>query len=38
MSGDTANFLAGGEFPIPVAQTSVGTGTIAPTITVEINQ
>lgn len=38
MSGDTANFLAGGEFPIPVAQTSVGTGTIAPTITVEFKQ
>lgn len=35
-SGDTANFLAGGEFPIPVAQTSNGAG--APTITVEFKQ
>jgi pilus assembly protein CpaC len=34
MSGDTANFLAGGEFPIPVAQSSVGIG-IVPTITIE---
>lgn len=35
MSGDTANFLAGGEFPIPVAQTASGiTGTL-PTITIE---
>lgn len=32
LSGDTANFLAGGEFPIPVAQT---TGGSSPTITVE---
>ena len=32
ISGETANFLAGGEFPIPVSQTS-GTGT-DPTITV----
>jgi pilus assembly protein CpaC len=38
MSGDTANFLAGGEFPIPVAQTSIGTGTTVPTITVEYKQ
>jgi pilus assembly protein CpaC len=37
MSGDTANFLAGGEFPIPVNQTSAGLGTI-PTITVEYKQ
>jgi len=35
-SGDTANFLAGGEFPIPVAQTSTGVGT--PVITVEFKQ
>ena len=34
MSGDTANFLAGGEFPIPINQSS-GTGTQLPTITVE---
>jgi pilus assembly protein CpaC len=37
MSGDTASFLAGGEFPIPVQQTSGGAGT-APTITVEFKQ
>jgi pilus assembly protein CpaC len=36
MSGDTANFLAGGEFPIPVAQTGSGSG--IPTITVEFKQ
>ena len=36
MSGDTANFLAGGEFPIPVAQSSSGSG--VPTITVEFKQ
>jgi pilus assembly protein CpaC len=36
MSGDTANFLAGGEFPIPVAQ-NVGAGGI-PTITIEYKQ
>ncbi|HUO91422.1 MAG TPA: type II and III secretion system protein family protein [Rhizomicrobium sp.] len=37
-SGDTANFLAGGEFPIPVAQSSSGlTGTI-PTLTVEFKE
>ena len=36
MSGDTANFLAGGEFPIPVAQSSSGSG--IPTITVEFKQ
>ncbi len=33
MSGDTASFLAGGEFPIPVAQT-IGIGGV-PTITIE---
>ncbi|SDR12715.1 pilus assembly protein CpaC [Rhizobiales bacterium GAS113] len=32
LSGDTASFLAGGEFPVPVAQTSSGS---APTITVQ---
>ncbi len=37
MSGDTANFLAGGEFPIPVSQSSAG-GTALPTITVEFKQ
>jgi len=37
MSGDTASFLAGGEFPIPVAQQS-GTNGLAPTITVEFKQ
>jgi len=37
MSGDTANFLAGGEFPIPVAQTSTN-GTSLPTITIEYKQ
>jgi pilus assembly protein CpaC len=37
MSGETANFLAGGEFPIPIASTA-GTGTGAPTITVEFKQ
>ncbi|HWU25462.1 MAG TPA: pilus assembly protein N-terminal domain-containing protein, partial [Rhizomicrobium sp.] len=38
-SGDTANFLAGGEFPIPVAQTTSGgaSGGI-PVITVEFKQ
>lgn len=35
-SGDTANFLAGGEFPIPVAQSTNGSGT--PIITVEFKQ
>jgi pilus assembly protein CpaC len=37
MSGDTANFLAGGEFPIPISQTGSGGGTF-PTITVEFKQ
>jgi pilus assembly protein CpaC len=36
MSGDTASFLAGGEFPIPVAQSNNGGG--LPTITVEFKQ
>jgi len=44
MSGDTASFLAGGEFPIPVAQassaatTTAGTSLTVPTITVEFKQ
>ena len=37
MSGDSASFLAGGEFPIPVAQNNTGAGSI-PTITVEFKQ
>ena len=37
MSGDTANFLAGGEFPIPVAQSS-SVGANLPTITIEFKQ
>lgn len=36
MSGDTANFLAGGEFPIPVAQNTTGNNNLA--ITVEFKQ
>jgi pilus assembly protein CpaC len=35
MSGDTASFLAGGEFPIPIAQNSTGNST---TVTVEFKQ
>jgi pilus assembly protein CpaC len=37
MSGDTANFLAGGEFPIPISQSSANGGSL-PTITVEFKQ
>jgi pilus assembly protein CpaC len=37
MSGDTANFLAGGEFPIPISQSSA-SGNSIPTITVEFKQ
>ena len=37
MSGDTANFLAGGEFPIPISQSSA-SGSALPTITVEFKQ
>ena len=37
MSGDTANFLAGGEFPIPIAESSSGVGT-TPVISVEFKQ
>ncbi|HJU16432.1 MAG TPA: type II and III secretion system protein family protein [Stellaceae bacterium] len=36
MSGQTASFLAGGEFPVPVAGTASTTG--IPTITVEFKQ
>ena len=37
MSGDTASFLAGGEFPVPVAQNNSGTpgGGVSATITIE---
>lgn len=40
MSGDTASFLAGGEFPIPVAQSAgeVSAGVVTSTITVEFKQ
>jgi pilus assembly protein CpaC len=37
MSGDTASFLAGGEFPIPVSA-STGGDSSTPTITVEFKQ
>jgi pilus assembly protein CpaC len=37
VSGQTATFLAGGEFPIPVAQSSSGAGTV-PVISVEFRQ
>ncbi len=37
LSGQEASFLAGGEFPIPVAQ-SVGSSTSAPTITLEYKE
>ncbi|WP_419815145.1 type II and III secretion system protein family protein [Glacieibacterium sp.] len=37
LSGETASFLAGGEFPVPVASTAGTTGSI-PTITVEFKQ
>jgi pilus assembly protein CpaC len=35
MSGDTANFLVGGEFPVPVAQTTSGTGPNSSTLSIE---
>jgi pilus assembly protein CpaC len=38
MSGDTANFLAGGEFPIPIASSSATGSGGAPTLTVEFKQ
>jgi pilus assembly protein CpaC len=37
MSGDTASFLAGGEFPIPISQSASAPG-LAPAITVEFKQ
>jgi pilus assembly protein CpaC len=37
VSGQTATFLAGGEFPIPVAQSSSGAGSV-PVVTVEFRQ
>ncbi|ODS01670.1 hypothetical protein AUC69_05255 [Methyloceanibacter superfactus] len=36
ISGETANFLAGGEFPVPVAQDNAGSAT--PTITVDFKK
>ncbi|HEX7761010.1 MAG TPA: type II and III secretion system protein family protein [Caulobacteraceae bacterium] len=39
MSGDTANFLAGGEFPIPIASSTGGASAGgAPTITIAFKQ
>jgi pilus assembly protein CpaC len=38
MSGDTANFLAGGEFPIPVASSAAAGNAGVPTITVTFKQ
>ncbi|HXV25089.1 MAG TPA: type II and III secretion system protein family protein [Alphaproteobacteria bacterium] len=43
LSGDTASFLAGGEFPVPVAQSSStsavgGVSVITPVITVEFKE
>jgi pilus assembly protein CpaC len=38
MSGDTANFLAGGEFPIPIAQSGASAAGGTPAITVEFKQ
>lgn len=44
MSGDTASFLAGGEFPVPVSQSAGsassggGSGVVQATITVEFKQ
>ncbi|MCP3729536.1 type II and III secretion system protein family protein [Sphingomonas sp. MG17] len=35
LSGESASFLAGGEFPVPVAQGGTGSGNGATTITVE---
>ena len=37
LSGQEASFLAGGEFPVPVAQ-STGSDTLAPTITLEYKE
>jgi pilus assembly protein CpaC len=38
MSGDTASFLAGGEFPIPVAESSSGGVGTTPVISIEFKQ
>src|SRR5262249_34892599 len=35
ISGETASFLAGGEFPVPVSQTAATSGTLLPTITIQ---
>jgi len=37
LSGDAARFLAGGEFPVPVAST-VGTSGLLPTVTIEFKK
>ncbi|HEV2365707.1 MAG TPA: type II and III secretion system protein family protein [Caulobacteraceae bacterium] len=37
MSGDTASFLAGGEFPVPISSNTASVGGV-PTITVEYKQ
>jgi pilus assembly protein CpaC len=37
LSGDAARFLAGGEFPVPVAST-VGTSGLIPTVTIEFKK
>jgi len=37
LSGDAARFLAGGEFPVPVASTA-GTAGLVPTITIEFKK
>ncbi|MCK5003099.1 MAG: type II and III secretion system protein family protein [Gammaproteobacteria bacterium] len=38
LSGQEASFLAGGEFPVPVAQSTGATGALAPTITIEYKE
>ena len=38
MSGETASFLAGGEFPIPVAESTGGGPGSVPTISIEFKQ
>lgn len=38
MSGDTASFLAGGEFPVPVAESSSGGVGSTPVISIEFKQ
>lgn len=37
LSGDSARFLAGGEFPVPVASTA-GTAGLVPTVTIEFKK